>query len=201
MGSLHKLGPKDREDWTTGKLTGEWIEITQVVDSGAVDTVLNRRAAAVCGLTVKENEYSRRGCHYATATNEPIPVEGECVAEGFTDDGVPVMQPFMVAEVCNPLLSVRQLKKGGSITAFGLDDEHAIINRRTGKVIHTGSDDVIIDKSTGMKTKIRDTGKEYQISTWVRKPDNSQSQAKYRGRFQHLSKDDDEPESTFPGRP
>ena len=76
--------------------------------------------------------------------------------------------------------------------------QHAIINKKTGRTVHAGSDDVIIDKATGMKTNIKDTGKEYQISTWVRKASNGEEQSKYRGRFQALSTEDDEEETTFP---
>ena len=56
---------------------------------------------------------------------------------------------------------------------FGLGDTHAIYDLRNGRILGGKQDDVIINKKSGVETKIRGTGKEYLLDMWIRKPDTT----------------------------
>ena len=63
------------------------------------------------------------------------------------------------------------MKAAGNATVFGLDENHAIINQKTGKLVCEGGTDLILDQRSGRYqiTKIRDTGKDYVTDIYVEK--------------------------------
>ena len=67
-------------------------------------------------------------------------------------------------------MSVRKMKQAGNLVVFGLSEGLAIIDTKTGEKICEGGEDVILNKKSGVKTEIIDTGKEYVMKTWVKRP-------------------------------
>ena len=80
---------------------------------------------------------------------------------------------MQVADVSKPLMSVRKMKEAGHLVVFGLSADLAIINNKTKEILCEGGEDVILNKRSKVKTGIIDTGKEYVMKTWVRKPDET----------------------------
>ena len=91
-------------------------------------------------------------------------LQGEKMHEGFSDSGVPNDTPVQVAKVNRTLLAVREMKAASNIVAWGLDKNHVIMDKRTGKVIYEGGEDVVISKRSKAVTKIIDNGKDYVIN-------------------------------------
>ena len=67
------------------------------------------------------------------------------------------------------------MKTAGNATVFGLDHNHAVIDKRTGSIVLNGGQDAILDQITGKHyiTKIRDTKKDYVIDIYVPKGKNN----------------------------
>ena len=91
--------------------------------------------------------------------------------DGFSDNGVPVDTPVQVAKVNRTLFAVREMKAASNIVAWGLDKDHAIVDKKTGKIIYEGGEDVVINKRSKAVAKIVDTGKGYVINMWLKKPE------------------------------
>ena len=91
--------------------------------------------------------------------------------EGFSDNGVPIDTPVQVAKVNRTLFAVREMKAASNIVAWGLDKDHVIVDKRTGKMIYEGGEDVVINKRSKAVTKIIDNGKDYVINMWLKKPE------------------------------
>jgi hypothetical protein len=127
------------------KVTGEWEVIEGVVDSGAIDNVMKRD----CGkhFPIKQTELSRRNDGgYRSASDTFIKNEGERHIKGITEDGIPVDMGVQIAEVVKPLFSVRKMKAYGNLVVFGLDEGDFIINKKTGirtQIVDTGRDFVM----------------------------------------------------------
>ena len=47
-----------------------------------------------------------------------------------------------------PGVSVREMKTAGNATGFGLDQHHAVIDKRTGDIVLNGGQDAILDQKT-----------------------------------------------------
>ena len=94
--------------------------------------------------------------------------------EGFSHDGVPMELPVQVAKVSRPLFATREIKAAGNATIFGLDGNHAIVNKNTGKIVCHGGEDCILDLKSGYyrKTGIKDNGKDYLIEMYVERQDD-----------------------------
>jgi hypothetical protein len=71
------------------------------------------------------------------------------------------------------LFAVREMKSAGNIVAFGLDSKHAIVDVETGKMVCRGGQDMIVNKANGDKTEIIDSGKDYVINMWLRRPEGN----------------------------
>ena len=143
-------------------------KISGTVDSGAVTIVMNRKVAD--WIPIQPNDSSRNKRFYTGASGDKIYNEGEKEVEGLTKKGVAVVKKFQIAEVDRPLFAVRDFKKAGNIVAFGLGEEHAIINTTIGKIYARRGDDVIISKQDGEQIDIGDDGKEYSLDMWIKKP-------------------------------
>ena len=106
-----------------------------------------------CGkvFPIKQTELSRKkDGGYRSASNTFIKNEGERHVKGITEDGVPVDMGVQIAEVVKPLFSVRKMKASGNLVVFGLDEG-----------------DFIINKKTGVRTRIVDTGKDFVMKLRV----------------------------------
>ena len=102
-----------------------------------------------CGkvFPIKQTELSRKkDGGYRSASNTFIKNEGERHVKGITEDGIPVDMGVQIAEVVKPLFSVRKMKALGNLVIFGLDEGDFIINKKTGirtKIVDTGRDFVM----------------------------------------------------------
>ena len=56
---------------------------------------------------------------------------------------------------------------------FRADRDHAILDKRTGKIIYEGGEDIVLNKRSKAVTKIIDNGKDYVINIWLKKPKGS----------------------------
>ena len=169
LGGLKELTRKDYQEWKDRqKDTEQWEVVSGVVDSGAVDTVTPLNAVKF--IKTEETEMSREEWYYTTADGSYVYNRGEKFLEGFSDDGTPLGAPAQVADVDRTLWSVRRMKQGGSMVIFGLDENLKIVDCNSGKTLCRGGDNVIVDKITGKLTKIKDTGKDYVLNMWVKKP-------------------------------
>ena len=98
----------------------------------------------------------------------------EKVYEGFSDSGVPMDTPVQVGEVTRTLFAVREIKAAKNMILWGVDEEHAVINKKTGKLNYNGGGDAVIKKVSHAVTKIIDTGKDYIMNMWLKKPEGTE---------------------------
>ena len=56
---------------------------------------------------------------------------------------------------------------------FGIDSDHAIVNKKTGKIVYHGGQDAVVSNHNYSKTDIIDTGKDYIMNMWIKKPDKT----------------------------
>ena len=95
--------------------------------------------------------------------------------DGITGSGNPVDIPVRVAEVSRTLFSVREMKgnntKPLNMVVFGIDEDHEIVNRKTKEVVFRGGKDAVISNGNYTKSEIIDTGKDYVLDIWLRKPE------------------------------
>ena len=150
-------------------MRGKWEVIEGVVDSGAVDTVTNKSTTKF--IPIHETKRSKRGAFWTTADGNHVYNEGEKFIEGFTGQGTPTCMPMQIGDVSTTLFSVRRMKEAGNLVVFGLKEELAVVNWKTGKTLCKGGDNVIIDENSGVTTNIDDNGKEYTMKIWVKVPE------------------------------
>ena len=128
-----KLAPlSDRE---RPKAPNGWEVLSAVVDSGATITAVHPKDGKA--YKVQESAASRAGVTYGTAGGDDLPDLGEKLMAVLTAEGTLRGFRSQVAEVSEPLESVRQLLKSKHCVLFGLgenEDEHLIINKITGEV-------------------------------------------------------------------
>ena len=55
---------------------------------------------------------------------------------------------------------------------FGIDRDHAVIDKRTGQIVYEGGKDAIVSNHSYPKTEIMDNGRDYTIDIWMRKPES-----------------------------
>ena len=146
---------------------GDWEKVTVTVDSGAIDSVANRRTAEAC--QVKSTVASQQGLRYRAANGAPIVNEGEKHVRGYTQGGKEVSMTFQVAEVTKPLGSVRAMVKANNRVVF--DEGNSYIQ----------------DKVTGAITKIDERNGAYVFDLWVPRGNNKVSS----GRFAALEEEEE----------
>ena len=115
--------------------TSQWERISAIVDSGASITAMSPKKGR--GYKVQENEASRNGVEYATAGKETLPNLGEKVMAVLTKERTLRLFKSQMADVSEPLESVRQLVGNRHCVLFGLgenDDQHLIVNKLTGEI-------------------------------------------------------------------
>ena len=115
----------------------EWEPLDVTVDSGAFDSVANKKTCS--GIRVKRTE--KTGKSYTAANGTGIPIYGEKRITGQTDNngpsGVETGMRFTIAEVKRPLGAVREMLKKGKRVVFdeeGSYIEHKKTGRKTGIV-------------------------------------------------------------------
>jgi len=138
---IMSMGKADEEDW---------IEIDAIVDSGAVDTIAPK--AMVEGLNIRQTEISKRNGKYAAADGGVIQNLGECVMEGFGEDGTPMRLVTQVGDkVTNMLIAVRRMVESGNMVIFGANHQ-AIRKLAASQKIEKN---MIVAKN-GRRTEIKD---------------------------------------------
>ena len=153
------------------------MKVSGVVDSGAVTTVTH--PDTVPWLPSKETASSRRGQYFTNASGNKVFDEGQKLYEGFSDAGAPITIPATSAKVARTLLSVKDMAGANNIVSFGLDEDHAIINIRTGKTLAKGGKNIIVNKGSGSRTDIIDNGRDYIMNIWMKKPKNNLEHISY----------------------
>ena len=105
--------------------------------------------------------------------------EGQKLLEGVTNEGNRVAVPTQVTEVKNTLFSVRDIKgdvnKPTNMVLFGVDRDHAVINKKTGQIVYEGGKDAVVSTTNYQRTNIIDNGRDYTIDIWMRKPESKWS--------------------------
>ncbi len=169
LGALRILTEKDLKEWkqrNEENMRGKWEVIEGVVDSGAVDTVTNKDTVKF--IPINETKRSKREAFWTTADGNHVYNEGENFIEGCTGQGTPTGMPMQVGDVSTTLFSIGRMKEAGNLVVFGLKEELAVVNWKTGKTLCKGGDNVIVDENTGITTSIDDNGKEYTKKIWVK---------------------------------
>ena len=126
-------GLADQKD--SKETSGQWERLTTIVDSGASITAVPPKTGK--GYKAHESEASRKGVEYATAGNDTLPNLGEKFLAVMTKEGTLRGFRTQLADVTEPLESVRQLCTSKHCVLFGLgpdDDQHLIVNKVTGEV-------------------------------------------------------------------
>ena len=109
----------------------EFIEVT--VDSGAFDSVMNRRLARQCRL--RPSEGSRNGVKYVAAAGAVIENEGEKHVRVEIEKGHVCNMIIQITEVSKALLSVGKICDAGYEVVFNTDGGK-IIHRESGHVVN-----------------------------------------------------------------
>ena len=94
----------------------EWEETEMGVDNGASDTVVD--PDMIPNIAIEDGDQKRRGTTYEIATGELIPNLGEKRFVGVTENEVMMRLIARVADVNNPLLSVRKMLQSGHLVVF-----------------------------------------------------------------------------------
>ena len=120
-----------------GDKSGKWEVLSAIVDSGATITAVSPKTGKA--YKILESEASKRGVEYATAAKDgdTLPNLGKKLMAVLTKEGTVRGFNTQVANVADPLESVRQLLAGKHCVLFGLgpdESEHLIINKVTGEV-------------------------------------------------------------------
>ena len=160
---------------------GEWERVQVTADSGAIDSVIPRSMAR--SVRVKETAASRQGLKYRAANGTAILNEGEKPIRGYSNEANLIDMTMQVAEVTKPLVSVRAMVKAGN------------------KVVLDNGDSYILNKATGVKTRMEDRNGAFVFDIWVPKGSNSsEHQQGYKGNYwQALAEEDEDKEVGFVG--
>ena len=173
LGPLRLVGQEEINKFNNGddnsKISNGFIKISGVVDSGSIDNVFKKEDGN--WLPIQETPASKSKSYYTGAGGHKIYNEGQRFLEGLTNEGQHMRSKVQVGELTKSLWSVRETKKANNIVAFGLGSTHALYDLRNGNILGRNQDDVIINKNSGVGTKIRDTGKEYLLDMWIKKPE------------------------------
>ena len=137
IGHLNQLTKEDLEDFRkNGDHLNEWVKVSGVVDSGAITTVTPPNL--IPWVKAVETPTSKNKSYFTCALGNKVYDEGLKIYEGFSDIGAPLTLPATAAKVGKTLLSVREMTGASNIVAFGMDEDHAIVNLKTGSVLSKG---------------------------------------------------------------
>ena len=111
---------------------GAWVKEEGVVDSGAVDCVMNKNRFP--HLAIEPTPESMRGDTWSCAGGKKIPKEGQIKISWKTSMGSPKKSQFKIGNVSTTLVSVSRLNETGhDVNLTG--DNPTITNKKTGEVI------------------------------------------------------------------
>ena len=158
MRPLDAIGSENRnrgKPVAARKIGGKRYRLSRgvTVDSGAADNVMPKRLLR--GGKIRSSEASRAGVHYVACNNGRIPNEGEADLAFKSVEGHEHRWTFQIAEVNKVLASVSAL----------FDTNHRVIFDQDEK---TGTDiSFIIDKTTGVSTKMRRERNVWVVDAWI----------------------------------
>ena len=132
---------------------GSWEKITVTVDSGAVDSVVPEQVGRAAGI--RQTEASRRGMKYRAANGTVISNKGERDLKGYSREGNTLAMTMQVAGVTKPLGSVRSMVEANNMVVFDKGNSF------------------IVNKGSGIKTRIDERGGAYVFDMWVPKASDS----------------------------
>ena len=162
---LDALGSESRnrgKPMAARKIGGKRYRLSRgvTVDSGAADNVMPKRLLR--GGKIRSSEASRAGVHYVACNNGRIPNEGEADLAFKSVEGHEHRWTFQIAEVNKVLASVSAL----------VDTNHRVIFDQDEK---TGTDiSFIIDKTTGVSTKMRRERNVWVVDAWINDEDDDE---------------------------
>ena len=116
---------------------GRWMRIDAAIDSGAVDSVINREC--IPHIKVWPTPESERGESWTGVGGESIRKEGQVILNWFTDQGNMKRSRFKVGRVKRTLISVSKLNEFGFDARLGKTRPH-LFNEHTGEVIELKKD-------------------------------------------------------------
>ena len=143
------------------------------MDSGAADHVTNKGVAPQCPI----KKTPAVGIKYTVADGRSVYNEGQKDIKGYTANGNPIELGVQVTDVAKTLFSVKKMKDAGNIVIFGADEG-----------------DMILNKATGLRTPITDTGKEFVLDIYV--PGGEGHDAHGEG-VKSVSKEDEQDKITY----
>jgi len=129
---------------------GQWEEVEIIIDSGATVPVFPPRIGKL--YKIQESEGSRNGDEYRVANGDKIPNLGEKVLPVVTEEQTVRGITAQIADVTDPLQSVRHLNSS----------HHG--------VWLYGDDSFMINMITGECNRITDNGKNFITKVWVIPP-------------------------------
>jgi len=129
---------------------GQWEEVEIIIDSGATVPVFPPRVGKL--YAIQESEGSRNKDEYRVANGDKIPNLGEKILPVITEENTVRGITAQIADVTDPLQSVRHLNGSG----------HG--------VWLYGDDSFMINMVTGECNKITDNGKNFVTKVWVIPP-------------------------------
>ena len=98
--------------------TPQGTQVRWVLDTGAAHTVAPRDTAPP-GYTAVDNDRSRSGQHWVSATGHVIPNEGTQSVPALTSEGKLKPLSWQVGDITRPLLSVGEICDNGKRVVFG----------------------------------------------------------------------------------
>ena len=129
------------------------------IDSGAADNVMAKRMLRGKHSRVRPSAASKAGVHYVAANDGRIPNEGEADMAFSTVEGNELKWTFQIAEVNKVLAAVSSLVDSNCRVVFDRDEK-------------TKADvSFIIDKHTGVSTKMRRERNIWVVDAWVEEPE------------------------------
>lgn len=116
-----------------------WRKDEAVIDSGAVDTVANRRRYP--HLSVKQNEASQRGDQWECAGGTAIKKEGEVRLKWFSNEGAANLSTMQIGAVKRTLISAKQLVAAGN---------DVVLSKKHPRIVHQNGSVTRLRRSNGM---------------------------------------------------
>ena len=149
---------------TKSKTEDEWVKIEAVVDSGAVETMAG--PAHVNRENRRETKSSREGVTYKAANGGSIKNIGEGDVKGKSSEGMPVELTTQIGDkMSRMLISVSRAGQVGNAVLFNMDMKTIRELAKLDKI----EPNLIVNKKTGMKSKVEEKNGLYVYPIWVKK--------------------------------
>ena len=149
--SANFVGIVEPEGVNTVRPTGNgWEEIELAVDSGASETVLEKKALK--GTPLMNGEAYHKGVTYEVASGELLPNLGQRTFAGESAEGVKRKLTGQVCDINKSLLSVRRCVQAGDMVVFSKNGSY------------------VQDELTGEKMELQERNGMYLLKLWVKQP-------------------------------